>query len=91
MCSHTAAMVSMNDLADRPPRPLADGESMIASIPLGRNELELSGAVHTVRDAYDEPGQHVILTFRTGEREARLIRQHVFAWEIEERRRFDQL
>jgi PilZ domain-containing protein len=66
------------------------GEGLILSVPLGRNELELSGAVHTVRDAYDEPGQHVILTFRTGEREARLIRQHVFAWEIEERRRFDQ-
>jgi flavorubredoxin len=26
MCSMVAAMVSMNDLADRPPRPLADGE-----------------------------------------------------------------
>jgi PilZ domain len=67
-----------------------DGEPMIASVPLGRNELELSGAVHTVREASDEPGQHLILTFQTDEREARLIRQHVFAWEIEERRRFEQ-
>jgi flavorubredoxin len=28
VCSMTAAMVSMNDLADRPPRPLADGEEL---------------------------------------------------------------
>jgi flavorubredoxin len=28
VCSTTAAMVSMNDLADRPPRPLADGEEL---------------------------------------------------------------
>lgn len=28
VCSQVAAMVSMNDLADREPRPLADGESM---------------------------------------------------------------
>jgi hypothetical protein len=69
--------------------PVGSGDPVVASVPLGRNELELSGAVHTVRDAYDEPGQHVILTFETSEKEARLIRQHVFAWEIEERRRFD--
>lgn len=69
--------------------PAGAGEPVVASVPLGRNELELSGAVHTVRDAYDEPGQHVILTFETSEKEARLIRQHVFAWEIEERRRFE--
>jgi flavorubredoxin len=28
LCSTVAALVSMNDLADRPPRPLADGETM---------------------------------------------------------------
>jgi len=28
VCSQVAAMVSMNDLADREPRPLADGETM---------------------------------------------------------------
>jgi len=28
VCSTIAAMVSMNDLADRPPRPLADGEEL---------------------------------------------------------------
>lgn len=28
VCSRTAAMVSMNDLADRPPRALADGEEL---------------------------------------------------------------
>jgi hypothetical protein len=68
--------------------PVGAGDQMQASVPLGRHEVEVTGAVHTVRDAYDEPGHHMILTFRTGEREARVIRQHVFAWEIEERRRF---
>ena len=28
VCSRVAAMVSLNDYADRPPRPLADGESL---------------------------------------------------------------
>jgi flavorubredoxin len=28
VCSMTAAMVSMNDLADRPPKPLADGQEL---------------------------------------------------------------
>lgn len=28
LCSHTAAMVQMNDLADRPPRAMADGERL---------------------------------------------------------------
>lgn len=69
--------------------PVGAGDHMVASVPLGRHEVELTGAVHTVRDAYDEPGQHMILTFQTGEREARVIRQHVFAWEIEERRRYE--
>jgi c-di-GMP-binding flagellar brake protein YcgR len=66
------------------------GDQLLASVPLGRHEVELTGAVHTVRDAYGEPGKHMILTFQTGERVARVIRQHVFAWEIEERRRFEQ-
>lgn len=69
--------------------PVGAGDQMVASVPLGRHEVELTGAVHTVRDAFDEPGQHMILTFQTGEREARVIRQHVFAWEIEERRRYE--
>jgi len=43
--------------------------------------------VHTVRAAEAEPGHHVILTFRTPEQVARVIRQHVYAWEIAERRR----
>ena len=64
------------------------GDKMLASIPLGRNELELEGAVHTVRESYDEPGRHLVLRFETSERQARLIRQHVFAWEIAERRQF---
>jgi glyoxylase-like metal-dependent hydrolase (beta-lactamase superfamily II) len=35
VCSVTAAMVSMNDLADRPPRPLADGEELSLGLPHG--------------------------------------------------------
>jgi PilZ domain len=66
------------------------GGAMLASVPLGRNELSLESSVHTVRDAHDEPGKHVVLRFATSEREARLIRQHVFAWEIAERRQVPQ-
>jgi PilZ domain-containing protein len=69
------------------PKVGADGR-MLVSVPLGRNELSLESSVHTVRDAFDEPGKHVVLRFETSEKEARLIRQHVFAWEIAERRQF---
>ncbi|GIE95596.1 PilZ domain-containing protein [Paractinoplanes rishiriensis] len=65
------------------------GDKMQASVPLGRRDVEVDGAVLSVRDAYDEPGQHLILTFAAGERVAKAIRQHVFAWEISERRRFE--
>jgi len=42
VCSSVAAMVSVNDLADRPARPLADGESL----PLGRHQLVWIDAPH---------------------------------------------
>ena len=42
LCSQVAAMVSMNDLADRPPRALADGERLS----LGRHEIEWCDAPH---------------------------------------------
>jgi glyoxylase-like metal-dependent hydrolase (beta-lactamase superfamily II) len=32
VCSRVAAMVSVNDLADRPPRPMADGEKLLAAL-----------------------------------------------------------
>jgi hypothetical protein len=67
------------------------GETMLASVPLGKHEVEVEGAILSVRDAYDEPGHHMILTFQPGEQVARMIRQHVFAWEIAERRRFEQI
>jgi flavorubredoxin len=35
LCSRTAAMVSINDLAERPPRALADGEALV----LGRHTV----------------------------------------------------
>jgi flavorubredoxin len=42
VCSQVAAMVQMNDLADRPPRPLADGEE----ISLGEKRLRWIDAPH---------------------------------------------
>ena len=42
VCSTTAAMVSMNDLADRPPRALADGEELS----LGRRSLRWVDTPH---------------------------------------------
>jgi len=42
LCSQVAAMVSMNDLADRPPRALADGERLL----LGRHEVQWFDAPH---------------------------------------------
>ena len=42
LCGTIAAMVSMNDLADRPPRALADGEV----ISLGRHRVRWFDAPH---------------------------------------------
>ncbi|MGZ6162579.1 MAG: oxygen-binding di-iron domain-containing protein [Myxococcaceae bacterium] len=42
LCSTTAAMVSMNDLADRPPRALADGEELS----LGRRTIRWLDTPH---------------------------------------------
>lgn len=63
------------------------GDRLSASLRLSTGQLEQDGAVHTVRPAFDEPGQHVILTFHSDEATAQLIRQHVFAWELAERAR----
>jgi flavorubredoxin len=42
VCSRTAAMVSVNDLADRPPRPMADGETLR----LGRHVVQWHDTPH---------------------------------------------
>jgi hypothetical protein len=63
------------------------GDRLSASLRLSTGPLEQDGAVHTVRPAFDEPGHHLILTFRSDEATAQLIRQHVFAWELAERGR----
>jgi glyoxylase-like metal-dependent hydrolase (beta-lactamase superfamily II) len=42
VCSQVAAMVSVNDLADRPPRPLADGEALV----LGQRTMVWIDAPH---------------------------------------------
>jgi flavorubredoxin len=43
VCSRIAAMVSIGDIADRPPRALADGESL----PLGKHRLRWFDTPHT--------------------------------------------
>jgi flavorubredoxin len=43
LCSSIAAMVSIGDLADRPPRALADGESLV----LGRHTVQWFDTPHT--------------------------------------------
>jgi hypothetical protein len=69
------------------PLPLREGDHLRAVVWLGTGEVELSGTVHTVRDAPDgDPGQHLILTFDTRENVAQMIRQYILAWEIGERR-----
>jgi hypothetical protein len=73
------------------PAELKVGDKMQAWVTLGAGDVEVEGAVHTVREADEEPGHHVILTFRTPEQVARVIRQHVYAWEIAERRAEAQL
>jgi flavorubredoxin len=42
LCSQVAAVVSINDLADRPPHALADGESLV----LGRHTVQWLDAPH---------------------------------------------
>jgi len=63
------------------------GDPMSAWLRLDTGDVEVTGAVHTVREAYGEPGYEIILIFRADENTAQLIRQHVFTWEITERRR----
>ena len=63
------------------------GDRMLISVQLDTGGLEVEGLIHTVRPAFDEPGDHLILTFQSDDRTAQLIRQHVFSWEIAERRR----
>jgi hypothetical protein len=63
------------------------GDPMSASLRLDTGDLEVTGTVHTVREASGESGYEVILIFRADEITSQLIRQHVFTWEIAERRR----
>jgi hypothetical protein len=73
------------------PAEMKVGDKMQAWVTLGAGYVEVEGAVHTVREADEDSGHHVILTFRTPEQVARVIRQHVYAWEIAERRAEVQL
>jgi len=66
---------------------IKEGDPMSASLRLDTGDVEVTGAVHTVREATGESGYEIILIFRADEMTAQLIRQHVFTWEIAERRR----
>lgn len=66
--------------------PVGSSGWLRVTVELDGTELELPASVVAVRDAYDEPGKHVILSFQIGERVAQQIRRHVFTWEIAERR-----
>lgn len=67
---------------------LKQGDRVQATVWLGTAEARLSGIVLNVREApHGDPGQHLILTFGTGEELAQIIRQYILAWEIGERRR----
>jgi len=69
------------------PTPLAEGDPTRATVWLGGSAVELTGTIHTVRDApHGEPGQHLILTFDAKESVAQMIRRYVLAWEVSERR-----
>jgi hypothetical protein len=63
------------------------GDRMAASLRLETGDLEVEGTVFIVRDAFGEAGQHLVVTFQSDETTARLIRRHVFACELAERRR----
>jgi len=54
LCSGIAAMVSIGDLADRPPRALADGETLV----IGRHTLkDTSTATFFCGDLFTQPGK----------------------------------
>ena len=63
------------------------GDPMSAELRLDTGDVEVTGTVHTVRQVPGESGYEIILIFRADETTAQLIRQHVFTWEIAERRR----
>ena len=46
LCGQIAAMVSINDIADRPPRALADGESLVARPPHACSWLDTPHVPH---------------------------------------------
>jgi hypothetical protein len=66
---------------------LREGDPMRAMVWLGNGEAELKGTVYAVRPAGDEPGDHVVMIFKTVDPLAQMIRQYVIAWEIGERRK----
>ncbi|HWS31251.1 MAG TPA: PilZ domain-containing protein [Actinoplanes sp.] len=67
---------------------LKSGDHVSATVWLGTAEAHIGGTVLNVREApHGDPGQHLILTFDTGEDMAQMIRQYIMAWEIGERRR----
>lgn len=70
------------------PAALVPGDELSATVSLGAaGEVAVTGTILTVREApHGDPGRHIVLTFKTGENLAQMIRLYVMTWEINERR-----
>jgi hypothetical protein len=62
------------------------GDPISASLRLATADVEVTGTVYRLREAYRAPGYEIVVIFRPDEKTAQLIRQYVYAWEIAERR-----
>jgi hypothetical protein len=63
------------------------GDPMSAWLRLDSADVEVTGTVYRLREAYLGAGYEMVVIFRADEKTAQLIRQYVYAWEIAERRR----
>jgi hypothetical protein len=63
------------------------GDTISASLRLETADVEVTGSVYRLREAFRTPGWEMVVIFRPDEKTAQLIRQYVYAWEIAERRR----
>ncbi|WP_344618223.1 PilZ domain-containing protein [Dactylosporangium salmoneum] len=69
-----------------PERMFQIGDLVAVSLPLGAVRTDQIGVVHATRDT-DDGLAEIVLTYEPEERVAQLIRQLVYSWEIEQRRR----
>lgn len=62
-------------------------DSVRVQLAIGDRILEVPGAVLSVRPNREEHCLDVVVTYELKEAEASIIRRHIFAWELEQRRR----